>query len=177
MGRKIALLRGINVGGGNKVPMADLRALGEGLGWRRVETVIQSGNLLFEADGEGLDAALEAAIEAHFGLRIPVVVRSAEEWAGFIAANPFPDAAGAEPQRLMLTLSKAPLAPDAEGRLAEEALMGERVAVAAGAIWIHYAGGAWGSKLMPGYIDKAAGSPATSRNWRTASKIGELLRG
>ncbi len=175
MGKRIALLRGINVGGGNKVPMAELRALCGTLGWGSVETYIQSGNVVFEAEGEGHEAALENAVAERFGLSIPVAVRAADQWSAYIASNPFPNAAESEPNRLLLTLSKAPLAPDAVAALRKRASFGERVAEAAGALWIHYPDGAGRSKLMPGLIDRLAGSPCTSRNWRTAVKIGEML--
>ncbi|HEY0086783.1 MAG TPA: DUF1697 domain-containing protein, partial [Allosphingosinicella sp.] len=69
MGAKVALLRGINVGGNRKVPMAELREVAEGLGLTRVRTLIASGNLVFVGKGtpDSLEAKLEAAIEARFG--------------------------------------------------------------------------------------------------------------
>ena len=173
----VALLRGINVGGGNQIKMADLRALAGELGWTRAETYIQSGNLLFEADGEraALEAALETGIERRFGLNIPAIVRAADEWPSFVAANPFPDAAEAEPNRLMMLLSKRPLDPDVAAAIQERARDGERVAAAGNALWIHYAGGAGTSKLTPALIDRLLGSPATARNWRTVLKLQEML--
>ena len=78
----VALLRGINVGGNKKVPMAELRALGEKLGWRQVATYIQSGNVVFAGGGGAAAAerALEQAIEKRFGFPVPVVVRTAAQW-------------------------------------------------------------------------------------------------
>lgn len=173
----LALLRGINVGGGNKVAMAELRALADELGWERAETYIQSGNLVFEAAGEPaeLETDLETRIRRRFGLDIPAIVRAADEWPDIVAANPFPDAAEAEPNRLMLLLCKQPPGSEAAGALRERGRDGERVAVAGGALWIHYAGGAGRSKLTPALIDRLVGSPATARNWRTVLRLQEML--
>ena len=135
----VALLRGINVGGGNKIAMTELRALADELGWERAETYIQSGNLVFEAADERaeLEMALETGIRRRFGLDIPAIVRTANEWPPLVAADPFPEAAEAEPNRLMLLLSKQPAGLEAAAALQERARDGERVAIAGGALWIH----------------------------------------
>src|SRR6185295_3017023 len=88
----VALLRGINVGGKNIVPMADLAALFTEAGCASVRTYIQSGNVIFEAGAEeaaDLPAALAARIEKRFGVRAPVVLRSAAELGAAILQNPF----------------------------------------------------------------------------------------
>ena len=176
MGRFIALLRAVNVGS-RKLPMAELRELCTGLGWRAVQTYIQSGNVVFEAEGERetLERILEEAIAARFGFEAPAIVRSAAEWPAYAEATPFPDAAGKEPSRLMLMLSKRAPAPDAAERLQERARDGEGVAAAGDAVWIHYPGGAGTSRLSPSLIDRLIGSPATARNYRTVLKLQEML--
>ncbi len=173
----VALLRGINVGGGNKIAMTELRALADELGWKRAETYIQSGNLLFQAADERakLEMALETGIRRRFGLDIPAIIRAADEWPALVAANPFPEPGEAEPNRLMLLLSKQPPGPEAAAALQERARDGERVAIAGGALWIHHAGGAGRSKLTPVLIDRLVGSPTTARNWRTVLKLQEML--
>jgi uncharacterized protein (DUF1697 family) len=88
--RYVALLRGINVGGRNKVPMADLREAFEAAGFRAVGTYIQSGNVLFESDaprGE-LEPAIEALVERRFGVPILVVVRSHQQLRNVVARAP-----------------------------------------------------------------------------------------
>ena len=109
MSRVVALLRGINVGGHRKVPMADLRELAGEIGFRDVRTYIQSGNLVLAADVGAPDAAtqLEGALERRFGFHVDVVARTAVQWARYAAGSPFPEAAEAEPNRVMLLLSKA----------------------------------------------------------------------
>ena len=176
MARFVALLRAVNVGG-RKLPMAELRALCVELGGRDVEPYIQSGNLVFSADGkrEALEAQLEKAIAERFGMEVPVIVRTAAEWALYPAGNPFPKAAKDEPNRLMLLLSKKPPAAGAAAAIEAKATAGEQVRQAGAALWIHYPGGAGTSKLTPTLIDRAIGSPATARNYNTVLRIGEML--
>ena len=89
--RYVALLRGINVGGGNKVEMKQLKATFEGVGFTNVRTWINSGNVIFdtgEADRAALTARVEASIEARFALQVPVLLRSAEEMRAMVDAIP-----------------------------------------------------------------------------------------
>jgi uncharacterized protein (DUF1697 family) len=177
MARLIALLRAVNVGG-RKLPMAELRALCGELGWKDVETYIQSGNLVFTAPGnaEALEKSLEEAIKDRFKLDVPVMVRTAAQWAELAAANPFPEVARDEPNRLQLLVSKRPPNADAAPKLMERARDGETVEAAGGALWFHFPAGVGTSKLVPALIDKAAGSPSTSRNWRTVLKLLEMAK-
>lgn len=175
----IALLRGVNVSGANKVPMVELRALCEKLGWEDPQTYIQSGNVVFGASGPGakLGASLEKALESGLGVKVPVVVRSAAEWSKALDANPFEAESAKEPNRVMIVTSKEPLAKGAPERLMEKATLGERIAAGGGALWVHFPEGAGKSKLTPVLFDKACGSPATMRNLNTARKLAEMLAG
>jgi uncharacterized protein (DUF1697 family) len=172
----IALLRGINVSGSNTIPMADLRAACGAAGWSDVATYIQSGNLVFGANGgaAALEAALESLIDKEFGLSIAVIVRSRAQWSAYVERNPFPEAAEEEPNRLMLCLSKAKPNPDAAGALQERARDGEQVRLAGDALWIHFPGGSGTSRLSPSLMNRLAGSPVTTRNWRTVLKLREM---
>jgi len=176
MGRMVALLRAVNVGG-RKLPMADLRALCGELGWADVATYIQSGNVVFTASGnpEAIEKALEAAIAGRFDLVVPVIVRSRAQWAEYPSGNPFAAAAKDEPNRVMLLLSKAPPARGAEAIIQARAVAGEKVGRAGDALWFHYPQGAGTSKLTPSLIDRAVGSPATARNYNTVTKLMEML--
>ena len=172
------MLRGINVGGHNKLPMPELRSLCADLGWEDVQSYIQSGNLVFRAGATAasLEAELERAIERRFGLSIPVIVRAAAVWPAYVKANPYPEASQTEPNLVMLALSKAAPNGDAVERLREYALGGERIVQVGDGLWIHYAGGAGRSKLSPAVLDRLVGSPVTARNWRTVLKLDELAR-
>jgi uncharacterized protein (DUF1697 family) len=172
----IALLRGVNVSGANMMAMADFRAACARTGWEDVATYIQSGNLVFSAEGSAAahEAALETLIEKEFGLSVAVIVRSAGQWRDYVEGNPFAKAAAEEPNRLMLCLSKAKPDPGAAAALQERAMDGEQVRLAGDALWIHFPGGSGTSKLSPALMNRLVGSPVTTRNWRTVSKLREM---
>jgi uncharacterized protein (DUF1697 family) len=174
----IALLRGINVSGRNKILMADLRSLCAELGWQDVQSYIQSGNLLFgaEATAADLESELEQAIERAFGLSIPVIVRETAVWSTYVNNNPYPQASQAEPNRVMLALSKLPPKEDAVTSLQPYAADNERIKQVGDALWIHYSSGSGRSKLSPAVLDRLVGSPVTTRNWRTVLKLEELTQ-
>jgi uncharacterized protein (DUF1697 family) len=169
MGMHVALLRGINVGGGRKVPMAELRAVAEGLGLTKVRTLIASGNLIFEGDIS--EPEVEAAVERHFGFPVDIMVRTAAEWSAIVAANPFPHEAEAAPKFLLLYLGKQPTAEEAVAYLTARAAPEEKVAGHGDALWIYFAAGGGRSKLASGP------KPGlwTGRNWRTVLAIEEML--
>lgn len=174
--RYVALLRGINVGGNNPIPMKRLYSLCGDMGWHDVQSYIQSGNLVFTADGTAavLEKKLEQLIEKQFGFSIQVIVRAAADWPAYVKSNPFPAAAKKEPNLVMLGLSKAPPKSDAVKLLRERAANGERIEQTGDAIWVHFKKGVAGSKLSPALFDRLAGSPVTMRNWRTVLKLEEL---
>ena len=157
--------------------MAELRDLCGAIGWSSVATYIQSGNVLFSAQGEpqALEAQLEKALAERFGFAVDVVIRSATQWAAHAAANPFADASAARPNLVMLLVSKTLPATGAAATLQARAADGESVVEAGGALWIDYPAGSGRSKLTPTLIDRAIGSPATSRNWRTVQTLCDML--
>jgi uncharacterized protein (DUF1697 family) len=175
--RMIALLRGINVGGANKVPMQALRALAEKLKFTDVSTYIASGNLLLTSalDAAATERALEAAIAKQFSLEIPVIVRTREQWSAYASGSPFADAERDRPNVLHLALSKKPLSLDAVATLSAYAKGGERLSALGDALWIDFNEGAARSKLTPSVLDRAAGSSVTARNFNSVKKIAELL--
>lgn len=177
MGRYIALLRGINVGGHNRLPMAGLRETCAELGWTEVRTFIQSGNVVFDAAGKppALEGALETAIAARFGFAPAVIIRSAAQLKSLAEANPLPKESAKEPNRVLVGLAKEKPKAGAAEEIGSKARAGERVVAAGGALWFHYPAGVGTSKLTPALIDRAAGSPVTARNWRTMTKLIEML--
>ncbi len=174
--RYVALLRAVNVGGA-KLPMAELREECAALGWRAVQTYIQSGNVVFESDDEPavLEAALEQAVARRFGFERPVIVRSAAQWAVYAAGSPFPDQERLQPNYLLLGVAKAPVASGAAEILQGRGAAGEQVRQTDDALWLWFPDGSGATKLTPAAIDKAAGSPVTTRNWRTVAKLQDLL--
>lgn len=172
----IALLRGINVGGHNKIAMAELRALCEKLGLGGVQSYIQSGNLVFTAAEPPLriETRIEQGIDKTFGLKIDVVVRTAAQWLETVKENPLKEACAKEPNLVMLALSKKPPRSDTVAALRARAAADEHVEAGGGAIWIHYGSGMGRSKLSPALLDRLVGSSVTTRNWRTVLKLAEL---
>jgi uncharacterized protein (DUF1697 family) len=172
----IALLRGINVTGRNKIAMSALRSLCTDIGWADVQTYIQSGNVIFTAAAPpaSLEDELEQAIERRLGLSIPVIVRAAIDWPAYMQGNPFPEESQHQPNLVMLALSKSPPQPDAVPALQDRAANGERIVRVGDALWIHYPDGAGRSKLSPALFDRLVGSPVTARNWRTVLRLDEL---
>lgn len=174
----IALLRGINVGGHAKVPMAQLREECEALGWAEVVTYVNSGNVVFRVKaGAGGTASLESALEARvakrFGLEVPILVRSSEDWTKLAESNPFSAECVEHANLVHLCVAKGPLRKDVVADLRARST-GERIERVGEALWIYFANGAGRSKLTPASIDKAAGSRVTARNWRTVQKLREM---
>lgn len=173
----VVLLRAVNVGG-RKVEMAPLRKAAADAGFRDVRTYIASGNLVLEAAGKTsagtIEELLEDAIAKRFGLDVPVVARSAEHWAAYLRPPKALAAAAKDmPARLQLALSKDKPRPAAVKELQARA-SSEQVVLQGDALWIHYPDGVGRSKLTPAAIDKAMGSPTTSRNLNTVRKLGAL---
>src|SRR5262245_10271793 len=102
----IALLRGINVGGHNKIAMAELCSLCGEIGWKEVRSYIQSGNLIFTANttAAALETELERAVKRQFGCEVAAIIRAAKDWPGYIETNPFPEASAKAANAVMLTL-------------------------------------------------------------------------
>jgi uncharacterized protein (DUF1697 family) len=187
MASHIALLRGINVGGRNKVPMADLREVVTSLGHTEVSTYIQSGNVLFstaDTDAAKLAGALESAIEDRFGIWSSVVVLSRDELAGVLAANPYPDEPN--PRMVHVVFLNAELPEEVLGRISAAesaaAAKGSRdtvhVAGKPQALFLHTPDGFGTSELAQNVFkiiappkDKKHGLAATARNWTTATKL------
>jgi len=173
-----ALLKGINVGGNKRVPMAELCSLAEKVGLTQVRHYINSGNLVFDAGKLKRDSVaklLEAAIEKHFGFHVDVIVRTATQWKKYISDRPFANAANDRPNGLHLGLSRLPSHPDLLATLESRATQGEKIKRIGDAIWIDFVKGVGKSKLTPAFLEKAAGSSVTLRNWNTVLKIEEML--
>lgn len=171
----VALLRGINVGGRNRLPMDELRELLEDLGLGEVRTYIQSGNVVFEAedaDPSRLADRVRAAIGESHGFEPRVVVRGAAEVEHAVEANPFPEAES-EPKTLHLYfLAAEPEDPDLDAleALAKES---ERYALQGDVVYLHAPDGVGRSKLAA-RAEGPLGVAATGRNWRTVTRILEL---
>jgi uncharacterized protein (DUF1697 family) len=178
MTRMVALLRAVNVGG-RKLPMAEFRAQISSLGWANVATYIQSGNLVFDADctPAEAEAAIETLIREQHGYEAPAIVRTSNQWAAYPGGNPFPDAARHTPNYLLMLVAKDRLKPDAAEVIQARATAGEQARQVGETLWIHFPQGSGTSKITPALLDKAMGSTATSRNYRTVCTLLDMLDG
>ncbi|MGA4954360.1 DUF1697 domain-containing protein [Streptomyces lavendulocolor] len=180
--RYAALLRGINVGGHKKVPMAQLRTLLTGLGHSDVTTYLQSGNAAFtSSSGAGEDTLAEelaAAIEEHFGFRVDCLVRSGPYLRAVAEDCPFP-AAGLEPKQLHVTYFSGPVAPDRFAGLDLPAFLPEEIRLGDRALYLYAPEGLGRSRLAEALSRPALtkGVTATTRNWNTVVKLVEMTRG
>jgi len=179
MSTQIALLRGINVGGRNKIPMADLRDLLASLGFADAKSLLQSGNLVFQSDrrtGAKLEQLLEAETKKRFDLSIDFLVRSAVEWEMVVSRNPFPDAAEHDPSNLLVMFLKTtPAAKDVQALQA--AIVGPEVVHADGNhLYAVYPAGIGDSKLTNTLIERKLGARGTGRNWNTILKLAAMTR-
>ena len=169
----IALLRAVNVGGRGMVGMADLRDLLTQLGFHNVRSVLQSGNLVFDAPRarKNLEQLLEKESAARLGVETDFFVRTAAEWDAIIDANPFRKEAKDDPGRLVVLFLKS--ASDAA--TLHKAIKGPEVARGAGRqIYVYYPDGQGRSKLTNALIEKTLGTRATARNWNTVLKLQEI---
>ena len=175
----VALLRGVNVGGRNKLLMRELAAMFVEAGCEDVRTYIQSGNVVFRAAptlADGLSARITTAIAASHGFQIPVVIRTAADLARVIHGNPFL-ADGADPTKLHVGfLAQAP-DPAKVARLDPGRSPPDAFVVRGDEVYLHFPAGVARSKLTNGYFDRTLGTVCTIRNWRTVCKLHEMASG
>lgn len=173
----VALLRGVNVGGKNILPMKALVALVEDMGGQRVRTYIQSGNVVFQSartDCAQLSRQLAAEIHQRHGFEPHVLLLSPELIEQAIAENPFPEAE-ADPGNLYLSfLAATPAHPDLD-KLERIKTATERLHLSANVFYLHAPEGVGRSRLAAG-AERALGVPMTARNWRSICQIRELAR-
>lgn len=176
MPRFVVLLRGVNVGKGNRVPMAEFKLLLERLGYTEVKTLLNSGNATFVSparSGAKLAAAIAVEVERRFGVSTPVVVKSAAEVALIISQNPMVPPA-AEHSRFLVAFGQDEQALQALSPLLHLARDAERLVITGHAAYLHCPGGLLESKVGAAMLGKA-GRGVTTRNWATLLKVGDLL--
>jgi uncharacterized protein (DUF1697 family) len=182
-----ALLRGVNVGGRGKVSMQGLRALFESLGMRDVATYVQSGNVVFKtakSDANRLRKTIEEKIAAELGIQATVLIRSAGELETVLRDNPFSDRTAGDATTHVTFLAEKPSA----SKLAELADLadtpqsrrsfGDDEFMVSGAgpteVYVLCPGGYGNTKLNNTFFEKRLAVGATTRNWRTVTKLAEM---
>lgn len=170
MARQVALLRGVNLGGRNRVPMADLRLLFESLGATDVATFIQSGNVVFSSAAPVGAVELAAAVGERFGITTDVVLRDQIELEQVLLDNPF---AGVEPDRLHVAFLARRPDPAVWRDLDGAAFQPDQFAPHGGEVYLHLPDGMARTKL-PAYLGRRLRIPMTVRNWATVTKLSQL---
>lgn len=177
----LALLRGINVGRVNRVPMADLRALLTGLGHSDVTTHLQSGNALFRSgrtDPDAMATDIETALTRELGVNVRVLVRDEEDLRRVVGTNPLAEVAD-DPSKLLVTFLSVPTAGanlaavDPAAYAPEVMVPGERE------VYVWYPEGVRKAKLNPTFFEKRypaeARAAGTARNWNTLTRLAGML--
>jgi len=182
-GRQVALLRGINVGGHRRVPMAELRTvLTDQLGLTDVASYIHSGNVVFSEPSakridsvESIDAAISATIADHFGFEVPVVVRNIAELTDLLerSAEIHPPTSDAQShdKRVMIGFLTAAPTSDVVAAIDPDRSAGDSVIVEGAHTHIRYASGQSSTRLTGDYLERVLGVGMTTRNLTTVRKL------
>ncbi|MAT44268.1 MAG: hypothetical protein CL609_18205 [Anaerolineaceae bacterium] len=171
----VALFRGINVGGHNKIPMAELVTVLQQLGLENVRTYIQSGNIVFNSRKTNhalLIDQIRSAVQLTFGFKPAVLIFETERFEKMIRMNPFPQAEG-EPKTLHLYFLEKPAHDPDISKLENLKKRNEQYKLFEHVFYLYAPDGIGRSKLAAG-VEKALGVPVTARNWRTVNKIVEM---
>lgn len=172
--RYVCLLRGINVGGRNRVSMARLREACAEIGCEAIRTYIASGNLVCTSTltAEELGGSLESVVERDFGIAIKVIVVAASRLEQIIRDQPF---SNAEPNSLHVAFGGQAIDRETATALSDQHVDGEQVAVNGATIYYHLPNGLGRAKL-PAIIDRKAKVPLTVRNWRTVLTLSDMAK-
>ena len=169
----IAILRGINVSGKNKLPMQDLRDLLNGLEFKDVQTYIQSGNIILSAsdDKKSIAKKIRKAIQNKFDYEVPVLVKTVEEWEKAIENNPYKEV---EPKQQYFTfLSDIPKEKEIEVTNIKE----DMYTIIEDVVYVNAVEGYGKTKLNTNFFEKKLKVIATTRNLKTIMKLLALAKG
>ncbi|OSY87939.1 hypothetical protein WH52_07810 [Tenacibaculum holothuriorum] len=170
MNKYIVLLRGINVSGKNKIPMAELREVLNTLGFQNVQTYIQSGNIVLDANESKIEVCskIHLSIKEKFGFDIPVLARTPEEWKKTIDKYPFP----IENEKIVAFsfLNKVP----AQKEIEVKGINDDQYKIEDDMVYLYCSSGFGKTKLTNNTIEKKLAVIATTRNYKTTIKLLEL---
>lgn len=169
----IGLLRGVNVGGRNKIGMDALREICVALKHRNTQTYIQSGNVVFATtDSDLIKVArrIEDSIEKRFSFRPCVLLRTASEMREVVARNPFAARSGVDPAKLVVSFLANVPASEIRDKVVAINVGPEDIRANGRELYIYFPDGQGRSKL-PAVLDRTLKMPATARNWNTVEKL------
>jgi uncharacterized protein (DUF1697 family) len=174
----ISILRGINVGGAKKIRMDALESLYKELGFERIVTYIQSGNVIFTAAANSSNQALASVIEKkirddlHF--EVPVIIRTVTEMEAVIEANPFVKEYGIDEERLHVTFLSDITAPVNRDAIQTVDFPPDRFVLSGKEVYLYCPDGYGRTKLNNSFFERKLKVTATTRNWNTVKKLAEI---
>lgn len=174
----VALLRGINVGGHARVAMPALREWLEALGYEHVRTYLQSGNVVFstsERSASRISKSISDAIEKELDLTVPVLIRSSDEMERVLSGNPFINDKREAAHLHVTFLAEKPSADRASAFRAPEGQTDELVLIDQ-EVYLHCPGGYGKTKLNNTFIERRLAVTATTRNWKSVTRLAEMTR-
>jgi uncharacterized protein (DUF1697 family) len=173
----ICMLRGVNVGGHNKIKMEVLREICGALKCEAAQTLLQSGNVVFRTancDLPQLSKSIAAAIERKLRFRPDVLLRTVPEMRDAIARSPFAKRSGLDPSKILVSFLSAEPGPEARKALLAMDIAPEELHVIGRELYIYFPNGQARPKISWSRLDKILGCPATGRNWNTVTKLLEI---
>jgi uncharacterized protein (DUF1697 family) len=173
----IALLRGVNIGGHNKISKQALQELCASLKLCDVRTYLQSGNIVFrtnERDLSGLSARIASAIERKAGFRPEVILRTVPELRSAIACNPFAKRRGLEPSKLAVTFLTSEPAKEVRDNVLKIKMDPEELRIEGRQMYIYFPNGMARPSFSWPVVERALRIPLTSRNWNTVNRLQEM---
>jgi uncharacterized protein (DUF1697 family) len=174
MTHRIILFRGMNTGG-VRAPVAEQRAMAEAMGLKNPRTLAASGNLVVESGkaADALERDIEAAMEKTFGLKVAAMVRTPDQWAKLVAANPFPKEAAAHPAKVVAMVMKDGIRDGGLEAVQALARNGERVEAVGDNLYFWFPDGQGQSEIFKKATPRMLGM-GTGRNWNTVLKLAEM---
>lgn len=177
MTRWVALVRGVNVGGSNRLPMADLRATFEALGYAAVATYIQSGNVVFDASDDRTEGELvgtiSAGIDDRHGLSVPVVVRSADDVERVATSHPMADI-DLDPRFLHVAFLDREPDPAAIASVPSDRFDPDRWVCIGRELYLAFPNGSARSKMTIDRFEQPWNVTATARNLNTVRRLAAM---
>jgi uncharacterized protein (DUF1697 family) len=176
--RYIALLRGINVGGKNKIKMIDLKAMFESLSFKNVKTYIQSGNIIFDYDATDtmkLTNKIQEKISETFGFLVKTIIRSAEDFRNIANNNPFIKEPNIDLDKLYVTLMLEEPEQNTVLILDMKKEENEDFLIISKEIYLYCPNGYGETKLNNAMFEKKLNVSSTTRNWKTINNILGLI--
>lgn len=177
MARWVCLLRAVNLGARNKVPMPALREALSEAGFSEVQTYVQSGNIVVVSGHRSsrvVSDTVRRLVRERFDVDQPVVVRTPAQIHRLVASNPFPAAAKQRPKLLHVHFLVAAPEPAAVERVHADELTSDVVRIIGDDMYVDYVDAVHGSKLTPAYFGRRLRVEGTARNWRTVLALAEM---